>query len=1011
MMRGAGLFLFGSALALLACSNAPPSTPEGEAGAPGESEPMGSAGHEPGTDGTSAETTYRAQVSVSASPSIVSGGSPGGGGSGGPTIPAVSGPPYGESTTCGDGIVGFGLDEECDDGAGGAMDGCTDTCQTRDFAVGEQPSVGQASIDRYLGAGRHPLAGSEEGIINVRVNVTDDAPVVEATVFNIWGQPAHYVDVSVGASPLQQANPVAAALPGGAYAAAWSDMDADGSDLGVALRAVAVDGTVGPLQTANAATEFSQLNPDMIWTGSELVVAWEDYANAETGPDLKYRKFGADLRPTSGEIALAAGPLPEAAVALAPFAGGWAAAYREGAPDGSETIVIRAADASYRVGPIWGGPLDDRPALAALDEAHLVVVFSAGTSPANEAPYNTPRLRYAVIDTQSQDGPTIESLDPRDNVTLLEPQTAQLSPAIARAFPGVFVAWRSEARPGDAAGDQIWLKRFGWRPDQQPSLKARDVEMLIPRSCEGNFGDQRAPALARTDLPPSGALAMAWEDYAHAKGARGEPDVLMQYAPTPEGSLDDGMLYEEHWTTTPNGALASNWASSVVGTSVVSISGNQLQVSGPSAAYVWPTDINPLNVDVTVKTQWNLNGARSSIFARRDDAEPGIYVHALFGTLVNDTWVIEWVKNGVVTRLASAVQPVGFTNYAQKVDYYMRFRVETKLDQSVFVGAKLWEAGVPEPQLWTMQATLAASSPAAISIAQRSGRVGVIGLEAQGGRNSTFDDFVVRHFDEGYAGLFDHEIHASRPLTRLKPAESRPCRSGEACAGFSGCCEVNGDCSAGLSCVRGLGPLAELGSDARICMSNHCTDRVSNYGEVRADCGGPDCAPCSCTSTALPGASNYCTATCPCGIGETSCDDNTECLFPLICRANQAVKYGWPSGNACIPSHCINRTLETALGETDIDCGGECGDCFISTVNGGPLHCEPWHKCPHGEGYCSLDDACQTGTKCGSTLTGPRFGLVAGGRACVKPHCDNGVYEPALGETAKDCGGECGNCP
>jgi hypothetical protein len=27
------------------------------------------------------------------------------------------------------------------------------------------------------------------------------------------------------------------------------------------------------------------------------------------------------------------------------------------------------------------------------------------------------------------------------------------------------------------------------------------------------------------------------------------------------------------------------------------------------------------------------------------------------------------------------------------------------------------------------------------------------------------------------------------------------------------------------------------------------------------------------------------------------------------------------------------------------------------------------------------------------------------------PHCDNNSFEPAKGETEKDCGGPCGTCP
>jgi hypothetical protein len=128
-----------------------------------------------------------------------------------------------------------------------------------------------------LGVGRHPVSGLDGGFIATYVDVRDEEPAVGATLFNIWGQPEHFVEVSQGASPIFDANPVAAALPGGSYAVAWGDFDGDGSDLGVALRRVAANGSLGSLSSANSGKEFSQLNPDVLWTGSELVVAWEDY--------------------------------------------------------------------------------------------------------------------------------------------------------------------------------------------------------------------------------------------------------------------------------------------------------------------------------------------------------------------------------------------------------------------------------------------------------------------------------------------------------------------------------------------------------------------------------------------------------------------------------------------------------------------------------------------------------------------------------------------------------------
>jgi hypothetical protein len=866
-----------------------------------------------------------------------------------------------------------------------------------------------------LGAGRHPVAGNgDRGFITTYLEESDEGPAVGATLFDIWGKPQHHVVVSDGGAPIHEANPVAAELPDGSYAVAWTDLDGDGSDLGIALRKVKADGTLEGLRVANQGREFSQRDPDMLWTGSELVVSWVDFADASTGPDLRYRTFDADLKPTSGDVILAASELPEAAVALAPFNGGWAAAYRAGRADGAEDVVVKVGSSTYRIGPVFGGPIDDRPTLVELDALHLLVIFSAGTDSGASGVYNTARLRYSVVNLEGEEEPTIVALDPIDAVYVTEPQTAQTSPVAAKWSNGAYVAWRSEARPGDAAGDQLWLKYFEWRDDQEPQLKAREREMLIPRTCEGSFGDQRQPALVTVGLPPSGALAMAWDDYAHSAGTSGSPDVVVQYAPAHDRSPDDGRVFAETWTA-PNGSLAAPWTSTTTGVAVVGIVGSEAKVTvtgGIGTATLWNDEINTLNIDMTVSTRWAASGSQSTLFARRSDAEPSTYVQATFGAVPNDTWRIHWVNNGVATVIASAVQHPAFTTYAPTIDYRIRFKVETFLDESVFVGAKLWEEGSPEPAAWTMQATLATTSAAARSLALRPGRFGLATNSTQAGRHVMFDDLAVKHFDDGYLGSFAHEVVEPRPLRRVE-ADYRACRPGQECDTLQGCCTVAGDCRAGASCVPGYGDLAGLGSNANVCVAEHCFDLVLNEGEVRVDCGGPDCRPCACTSTASPGADTYCSAACPCGTGEGDCDTTAECLWPLVCSNDNGPKYNLPqTWEACAPAHCNNRIHEPDLGESAMDCGGPCGQCVSGPANGDYWHCRVWAPCANGHGACQYNDECASGTLCGSTLTGPRFGLPAGTKACVVPHCNDNLFQAMLGETKKDCGGECGSiCP
>jgi hypothetical protein len=531
--RRAGLAL---ALLALACDEHGGARPSGLEGAGGAEGGAGGDG-QPSVLSTSGEDKFEplnhVAVFASSLPESLA-ASAGGGGAGGAPQPIVA--PYGISLVCGDAIVG--TNEECDDGPGAALDACTADCTTRDqpvVALGPTPS-----LDRYLGAGRHPVAGLTTGFATAYMELGRDEPNVAASLFSIWGQLTHHVTVSANASPIDDANPVVAALPDGSFAFAWGDFDGDRSDLGVALRRVSADGTVGPLRPANRGIEFSQLNPDILWTGTQLVVAWEDYANANSAPDLRYRTFDADLNPTSNDVTLAGGDLSEAGVALAPFNGGWAAAYREGTGDGKENIVLRTGDRSFRVGPVLGGPLDDRPALLGLDATHLLVVFSAGTDPGLTGTYNVSRLRYAVVDVAGAATQPSQPLDPRFGGYAGDATVSQMSPSVAPApdgAPGAYIAWASEARPGDAIADQIWLKFASWSATTA-ILSVTTQEDPIPRFSAEHTGDQRRPELAAVGLPPSGALAIAWDDYSHSQGAgAGSPDIVVRYSPSrPAGS-------------------------------------------------------------------------------------------------------------------------------------------------------------------------------------------------------------------------------------------------------------------------------------------------------------------------------------------------------------------------------------------------------------------------------------------------------------------------------------------
>jgi hypothetical protein len=870
-----------------------------------------------------------------------------------------------------------------------------------------------ATTERYLGAGRHPVAGLASGFIAAFVEPLTDEPRVVAALFDIWGKPAAHVDVSRGASPIDDANPVAVALPNGGYAVAWSDFDGDGSDRGVALRRVDTDGTLGPLSAANARHEFSQLNPDMVWTGSQLVVAWEDYADAFNAPDLRYRVFDQDLNPTTSDLPLAESALPEAAVALTAFNDGWAAAYREGTAEGQENVVVKASDKTFRLGPVLGGPADDRPALAALDASHLLVVFSAGTDPGATGVYNVPRLRYAVIDTASATPPTFQALDPVDDLFTADTKVSHLSPSAASGAGGALVAWRSEARPGDAAGDQIWLKFLSW-DEEAAKLEPREQEWLIPRTCEGSIGDQRRPALANVGLPPAGALAIAWDDYSRSQGVNaGDPDVVVHYAPLHARDPARGHVFSEPWTAVNGAAWSSHWSTelSPAGAMTVDIQNNQGRIltnaSAKGLAYV--NHHTALNADLVTKVRVNLNGADAVLVARRADATPTTY----FGvnlplTVVNAPMRIFAMINNQNTDIATAPMPYIFTKYAQGLDFYLRFRVITNADTSVTLSAKYWQIEQAEPAGWFLMGTVLATNPAGSALEEvkaklgsQPGRFGVLATENFVNRSVTFDDFRANFLEGAQLGDPSSNAFVDVPLVRADAAY-RECMPGMPCAAGQACCLSGNECEAGLSCSGALSAVFGLGSHAQTCGPSHCTNRVVDGGEQLVDCGGPDCAPCSCAPTVVAGVPGYCTAGCPCGIGDTDCATNADCLTGLICVKGAAYRYGYLDGyDTCQPQHCLNRTLDA--GETGIDTGGECGSVACRPTGD---TCTVSCPCGKGQGSCDYSDECLAGMSCGS---GARFGLAA--NVCAAAHCFNSVKD--ADETSKDCGGaDCGTvCP
>lgn len=452
---------------------------------------------------------------------------PGDGGTGGAPDASVDAPADADSgpvsTVCGDGIRG--LDEECDDGNGSDDDACTTACLVTDFLC-VAPSLndaGKPAPGRYLGQGRHPVAADGDGFAVVYIEPESAPPRVALSAFDPKGVRIGaplLVSAGTQSKPLLFSSPVVAALPGAKYAVAWTDFDGDGDELGVALRLV--DPAIAPAGEpahANTTTAFSQFDPDMIWTGSELVVAWADDSAPSTGPDLRMRQFDAALSPIGAEQSLAASASAEGNVALGMFGAAWAAAWRATGSNGLESVEAKSGNTTWSVGPHAPPGPDDKPALVELDASTLLVVFTIGDGGTGSGS----KLRGGLLNPSAAGATTAVALD--TGLT-----AAQSNPSAVRVGSRVYLSWQSAAAAGDPKAEELWLREVQW----SGSAVTLGTPLRLPRWDAHTPGDQRFPALAASPLVPEGALVAAWNDFGLVFGkSEGAPDVVVELIPIP----------------------------------------------------------------------------------------------------------------------------------------------------------------------------------------------------------------------------------------------------------------------------------------------------------------------------------------------------------------------------------------------------------------------------------------------------------------------------------------------
>jgi hypothetical protein len=522
--------------ALLACASESPARPVqtllevgGAAGESGASGTGGSSSGGAGSPGSSGAAGSSGSSGTGGSSSGSSGTSSGSSGAAGST---TTPPPV--SVFCGDAIRDP-VTEECDAGADDT-DLCSADCRRRSTTVWSTATAPlDQALHRYMGAGVHPVASGGAGL----VVVTEDR-ASPGTVFVTVRTPLGFPRVSTVAAEAGSteagfhADPVAA-VSGDSVVVAWTATSGgsggDGDELGVALQRYESSGSWGPVVFANTTKAFSQRRPDVIWTGSVFVVAWEDESDANTGPDLRMRTFSPTLG-GGAESILAASPEAEGRVALAAHGGSFVAAWRS-AVDGAETIRVRADGGLVAsVGPHLGGDAEDAPAVVSLGDDRVLVAY-ARTELEEGAEVGTTRLRGAVVDVASGLLLSDVSLVPTPSGF-----DAEGFPSLATAGGKVFLGWTARQHVVDVSGDAVLLQEVN---------VVDDVATLV-----GTIRSFPVDAAAGTDQrrlrlsagPGSGsldALLVAWEDDSPPVDLDAvHPDVGFTLMPVPFVDLPAG---------------------------------------------------------------------------------------------------------------------------------------------------------------------------------------------------------------------------------------------------------------------------------------------------------------------------------------------------------------------------------------------------------------------------------------------------------------------------------------
>jgi hypothetical protein len=341
---------------------------------------------------------------------------------------------------------------------------------------------------------------------------------------------------------------------------AWTDFGEDGDELGVALARFTLKSTglsEVARSRANQTVEFSQHNPDILWTGADYVVSWVDESRAESAPDIMVRRFDRDLMPLEDERLFARSSFSEQRPSLAMFGERWVLAWREGQADGTEIIRVSSDDQAleWRVELSAPGGAEDVPGLAALDVDHLLLVYTEGVNGRSNGLNDVPRMHGAVLSRMRTGLAEGFSINPLAFPYGERLDISQTRPAAATVGGLTYVGWTAGSA-GDELAAEVFIKPVFFDPDAATSgspgsgVDLLTVELSLPEPLELRSKDQLFPALQAVSAPilPGGAIAAAWDDHSFTEsrsvlgGLAPRRDVRVTLLPSPLLRLGNGLV-------------------------------------------------------------------------------------------------------------------------------------------------------------------------------------------------------------------------------------------------------------------------------------------------------------------------------------------------------------------------------------------------------------------------------------------------------------------------------------